>query len=150
MNKGTTTVSRGAKVSVKGDKMQMKSEDTTLVMKVDDKELTVSKRKDEATEMMCEVMGVSKAIINYVLFCHQEESDWPLSTDQDVMSRFDKIFGTTEYNTALEKLRKKRKDLESEVTTKSKCHNSHELRSTNANEIFNFAFFLFEFVQILD
>lgn len=89
-------------------------------MMVGDKETVLSKRKDEATEIMCEAMGVSKAIINYVLFCHQEESDWPLSTDLDVMNRFDKIFGTTEYNTALEKLRKKRKEIDMDVKEKSK------------------------------
>lgn len=98
----------------------MKSEDCTLHMQTADNEITLSKRKDEATDIMCGVMGVSKAIINYVLFCHQEESDWPLGTDQEVMSRFDKIFGTTEYNSALEKIRKKRKDLENEVKDKSK------------------------------
>lgn len=105
----------------------MKSEDSTLVMKNGENEVTLSKRKDEATEIMCGVMGVSKAIINYVLFCHQEESDWPLWADQEVMNRFDKIFGTTEYNTALEKLRKKRKELENEVKDKSKCANQNTL-----------------------
>lgn len=109
-----------AKVTVKGAKMSVKTEDSTLVTKVGDQEITLSKRKEEATEYMCKVMGVSKAIINFVLFCHQEESDWPLGTDQEVMGRFDKIFGTTEYNMALEKLRKKWKDLEGVVKDKSK------------------------------
>lgn len=119
--------------------MQMKSEDSTLLMNVDGKEVSLSKRKDEATEHMCRVMGVSKAIINYVLFCHQEESDWPLWTDQDVMNRFDKIFGTTEYNTALEKLRKKRKELESEVKDKSKC-----VKSENRIGLTDFSFWFSE------
>lgn len=113
-----TTITRGAKISVKNGKLTIKSEDCSLLKQTDNNPISLS--KEEATNIMCDVMGVSKAIINYVLFCHQEESDWPLGTDQEVMSRFDKIFGTTEYNTALDKIRKKRKDLENEVKDKSK------------------------------
>lgn len=126
VNSGETTITRIAKVSVKGTKLSMKAEDSCLNMTVNGSDMTLMKRKDEATEVMCSVMGVSKAMINYVLFCHQEESDWPLWSDQEVMNRFDKIFGTTEYNMAVEKLRKKRKELESNVKDKSNSGDARE------------------------
>lgn len=100
--------------------MQMKSEDSILLMNVRGEPITLNKRKDEATDLICNVMGVSKAVINYVLFCHQEESDWPLWSDMEVMNRFDKIFGTTEYNNAVDKMRKTKKELENDVKDKSK------------------------------
>lgn len=67
---------------------------------------------------MCRAMGVSKAIIDNVLFCHQEESSWPLGTDKELKEKFDAIFGTTEYNKEVEKLRKKRAALEKSCAPK--------------------------------
>lgn len=85
------------------------------------REIQTSKRIEDATVDMCVAMGVSKAIINHVLFCHQEESSWPLGTDNEVMKIFDEIFGTTEYNNALEKMRAMRKKYEASVKEKSTC-----------------------------
>lgn len=83
------------------------------------RDIQTSKRLDDATVDMCTAMGVSKAIINHVLFCHQEDSSWPLGTDAEVMKIFDEIFGTTEYNIALEKMRAMRKKYEASVKEKS-------------------------------
>lgn len=69
---------------------------------------------------MCRAMGVSKAIIDNVLFCHQEDSSWPLGTDKELKEKFDAIFGTTEYNKGVETIRKKRKKYETMVKDKGK------------------------------
>lgn len=97
---------------IKGKKVQFKSLDATLTIDKNGEEICITKRNAEASDIMCDQMGVSKAIINNVLFCHQEDANWPLGTDQELMTKFDKIFGTTEYNNALEKMRKKSKELE--------------------------------------
>lgn len=55
-------------------------------------------------------LGVSPAILNYVVFCHQEESLWPLSEPSIVKKRFDEIFEATKYTKALESLKVIRKD----------------------------------------
>lgn len=44
-----------------------------------------------------ELMGVSKPIIEHVIFCHQEESNWPLTEGAKVKARFDEIFAATKY-----------------------------------------------------
>lgn len=93
----------------KNQKLQFKSLDVTITLNENGREISTSKRLDDATMDMVTAMGVSKAIINHVLFCHQEESSWPLGTDAEVMKIFDEIFGTTEYNDALDKMRKMRK-----------------------------------------
>lgn len=39
--------------------------------------------------------GVSKAILENVIFCHQEESNWPLSEPTPLKKKFDDIFEAT-------------------------------------------------------
>lgn len=114
------TICRSAKVSKKAQKYQFKTLDATLTLeKPNEKDINVSKRNADATNDMCEAMGVSKAIINDVLFCHQEDANWPLGTDQELMNKFDKIFGTSEYNNALDKMRAMRKQYEIDIKDKS-------------------------------
>lgn len=77
-----------------------------------------ARRVADATSEMCHAMGVSKAIINNVIFCHQEDSNWPLDESKKVKTKFDEIFGTTEYNKVLDELRKKQKIREDDRKTK--------------------------------
>jgi DNA repair protein RAD50 len=64
---------------------------------------------------MANAMGVSKAILNNVIFCHQEDSAWPLDEGQKLKTKFDAIFGTTEYNKAIDKIIKFRKDYQEKM-----------------------------------
>ena len=58
-----------------------------------------------------QLMGVSKAILESVIFCHQEESNWPMQDGKKLKAKFDDIFAATRYTKALEELRKQRKAL---------------------------------------
>lgn len=62
---------------------------------------------------------MSKAIINNVIFCHQEDASWPLDESKKLKEKFDAIFGTTEYNRAVDKIIKMAKGYNDEI--KSKC-----------------------------
>lgn len=62
-----------------------------------------SGRQEDINNHMCESMGVSKAILNNVIFCHQEDSNWPLDEGKKLKEKFDAIFGTSEYNKAIKK-----------------------------------------------
>lgn len=116
------TICRSAKVWKNRQKYQFKTLDATLTFERPNvKDESASKRNSDATNDMCDAMGVSRAIINDVLFCHQEDANWPLSTDQELMNKFDKIFGTSEYNNALEKMRSMRKQCEADIKDKSIC-----------------------------
>jgi len=57
-----------------------------------------------------ELMGVSKAILENVIFCHQEDSNWPLGESSNLKKRFEDIFATTGYTKALDALRKQKKE----------------------------------------
>ena len=55
-------------------------------------------------------MGVSKPILENVIFCHQEESNWPLTEGAKLKQRFDEIFAATRYTKALENVKKIKKE----------------------------------------
>lgn len=60
-----------------------------------------------------EILGVSAPIINNVIFCHQENSSWPLEDGKKLKEKFDEIFDSTMYNKCIEtliKLVKSRKE----------------------------------------
>ncbi|KAJ1541065.1 DNA repair protein rad50, partial [Nowakowskiella sp. JEL0078] len=54
-------------------------------------------------------LGVSTSILDNVIFCHQEESHWPLSEPAPLKKKFDEIFAATRYTKALEEIKTIRK-----------------------------------------
>lgn len=62
------------------------------------------------------LMHASKAIIENVIFCHQEEINWPFSEAGNLKKVFDEIFDTAKYTKALEDL----KDTNKSFVAKSK------------------------------
>ena len=53
-------------------------------------------------------LGVDAAILDAVVFVHQDESTWPLGDTATLKKKFDDIFAATKYTKALETLRKVR------------------------------------------
>ena len=51
------------------------------------------------------LLGVSNAILENVIFCHQDESNWPFSDQANLKKIFDEVFDTTKYTKALNELR---------------------------------------------
>ena len=58
---------------------------------------------------MLSALGVSKPILNYVIFCHQEDSNWPLDVGSKVKERFDEIFNSVKYKNCLKMVKDVRK-----------------------------------------
>ena len=52
---------------------------------------------------------MSKPILEHVVFCHQEDSSWPLQEGAVLKKRFDDIFDSTRYTKALEAIKAERK-----------------------------------------
>jgi len=42
-----------------------------------------------------QLLGVSKAVLENVIFCHQEDSYWPLAEPAALKKKFDDIFEAT-------------------------------------------------------
>ena len=58
-------------------------------------------KKSEMDKVVPDILGVSSAILNNVIFCHQEESNWPLGEGAELKKRFDDIFESSRYTEAL-------------------------------------------------
>lgn len=98
-------MARSMKTSMKKSKLSFETMDSTIcLIEENGKETTLSKRCADANNQMASEMGVSKAILNNVIFCHQEDSSWPLDEQKKLKEKFDAIFGTTEYNKAIDKV----------------------------------------------
>ncbi|KAI8818612.1 AAA domain-containing protein [Fimicolochytrium jonesii] len=55
-------------------------------------------------------LGVSKAILESVIFCHQEDTFWPLAEPSILKKKFDDIFASTRYTKALANIKELRKE----------------------------------------
>ena len=51
------------------------------------------------------LMGVSAAILENVIFCHQDEALWPFSDQANLKKIFDEIFDTSKYTKFLVEMR---------------------------------------------
>lgn len=71
---------------------------------------TISTRCADLDQQMPISLGVSKAILEYVIFCHQEESTWPLSEPGVLKKHFDEIFEALKYTKALDQIKAVRKE----------------------------------------
>lgn len=61
------------------------------------------------------MLGVSKSILNCVIFCHQEELNWPFDQGKTLKERFDEIFNSTRFNKASETILKLQKELQGDI-----------------------------------
>ncbi|CAG8554297.1 5706_t:CDS:10, partial [Ambispora leptoticha] len=64
-------------------------------------------------------LGVSKSILDNVIFCHQEESFWPFSEPSVVKKTFDDIFAVTRYTKALKNIKDLRKSRAAELNVEN-------------------------------
>lgn len=75
------------------------------------------------------LMGVSKAVLENVIFVHQDEANWPLQDPSTLKKKFDDIFSATRYTKALEVIKKLHKDQAQEIKTyKLKLENLQTLK----------------------
>lgn len=70
---------------------------------------TVSSKCADMDSLMPQYLGVSKAVLEYVIFCHQDDSLWPMSEPATLKKRFDEIFEAMKYTKAVENLKNLKK-----------------------------------------
>jgi DNA repair protein RAD50 len=71
---------------------------------------SISSKCAEIDKELPNHMGVSKPILENVIFCHQEDSFWPLAEPSVLKKKFDEIFAATGYTKALDNIRSIRKN----------------------------------------
>lgn len=95
----------------KAKKTEMKTLEGVITRRrADGEKYSISSKCAEMDYEMVSLLGVSKPILENVIFCHQEDSTWPLSEGKALKQKFDDIFASTRYVKALDVIRKCRQD----------------------------------------
>ena len=92
---------------------------------------SISSRCAEMDRELVSLLGVSKPVLDNVIFCHQEDSNWPLCEGKALKQKFDDIFASTRYVKALEVIRVTKKD---QATTIKSCSTEINYLVVNKNQ----------------
>lgn len=76
---------------------------------------SISTKNAELDMRMPLYLGASKAVLEYVIFCHQDDSLWPLSEAGVLKKRFDEIFEASKFSKVLDNLKSIRKDMATDI-----------------------------------
>ncbi|NXN61645.1 RAD50 protein, partial [Rynchops niger] len=115
VNGELVAVQRSMICTQKGKKTEFKTLEGVITRTKHGEKVSLSSKCAEIDREMISALGVSKSVINNVIFCHQEESNWPLSEGKALKQKFDEIFSATRYIKALETLRQVRLKQSSKV-----------------------------------
>ncbi|KAF3925317.1 hypothetical protein ABW20_dc0108172 [Dactylellina cionopaga] len=106
---------RSLQLTVKKTTRTQKTLDGQLLMYKDNQRSTVSTKCVELDTMLPNFLGVSRSILDNVIFCHQEESMWPLSEASVLKKKFDEIFEAQKYTKAIDNIKALRKKQAEEI-----------------------------------
>ena len=117
--KGTSgakmVVTRSLQLTVKKATRQQKTLEGQLLMVKDGERTAISSRVAELDQIMPQYLGVSKAVLDSVIFCHQDESLWPMSEPSVLKKKFDEIFEALKYTKAIDNIKILRKKQNEEL-----------------------------------
>ena len=91
----------------------------------DGERTAISSRIAELDQIMPQYLGVSRAILDSVIFCHQDDSLWPMSEPSTLKKKFDEIFEALKYRKAVDNIKVLRKNQSQELE-------KHKLQEENA------------------
>ncbi|PMD38547.1 hypothetical protein L207DRAFT_463286 [Hyaloscypha variabilis F] len=98
-------VTRSMSVTVKKSKTTFKTLDCELLMDHHGERVTMSTKVAQMNKVIPMQMGVPPAIIENVIFCHQDESLWPMSEPSKLKVKFDEIFEAQKYSKAVDSIK---------------------------------------------
>uniref|UniRef100_A0AAV2JAL9 Zinc-hook domain-containing protein n=1 Tax=Knipowitschia caucasica TaxID=637954 RepID=A0AAV2JAL9_KNICA len=108
VNGEKVTIHRSMSCTQKAKNYSFKSLEQVITRIKDGEKVSLSSKCGELDREMISALGVSKPVLNHVIFCHQEESNWPLSEGKALKDKFDSIFAATKYIKALDTMRQQR------------------------------------------
>lgn len=122
---------RSFQLTQKGAKLEYKAIESVLqtINPHTGEKVCLSYRCADMDREVPALMGVSKAILENVIFVHQDEANWPLAEGSVLKKKFDDIFSATKYTKALEVIKKLHKEQAQEIKMhKLKLENLQTLR----------------------
>lgn len=121
---------RNMSLSVRQGKRTFKALEGAIRMGKDGERNTISSRVGEMNTMMPRFLGVSKAVLENVIFCHQEDSLWPMLPPSQLKVKFDEIFEAHKYSKAIDNIKVMQKNKKIEL----KNHEIEEVHCQKDNE----------------
>jgi DNA repair protein RAD50 len=113
----TSVVVRSMQLTKKKTKLEFKALDGCIRSAGENNQsISTSHKCTELDKHVPDMLGVSPAILENVIFCHQEDSNWPMGEGIILKKKFDDVFESTRYTKALEAIQKSKK----EYTSKAK------------------------------
>lgn len=107
---------RSMEVQQKKTTMTFKQLDGVLRCQAEDgSRQSLTHKCTELDKQIPTYLGVSKAVLEHVIFCHQEEANWPLQEGAALKKRFDDIFDSTRYTKALKVFAEQKKHYNNKV-----------------------------------
>lgn len=109
-------VQRIIQATQKAKKVETKTLDGIITRRnaAGEKQSVTSKCADLDREMITS-LGVSRPVLENVIFCHQEDANWPLSEGKQLKEKFDAIFASTRYVKALDTIKKTKKECDDKL-----------------------------------
>ncbi|TID26159.1 hypothetical protein CANINC_002854 [Pichia inconspicua] len=95
--------------------ISFKTKENQLMSINNNERQTISSKVADIENLIPQHLGVSKAILNYVVFCHQDESLWPISESALLKKKFDDIFDSTKFIRILDNLKSITKEINADI-----------------------------------
>lgn len=110
--------SRSLQLALKRNKTEVRTLENLIWVENEDKNSSTSTRCAEIDKEMSYHLGVIPSLIENVIFCHQEDSNWILDDPKIVKKRMDDIFASTKYTKALENLKIQKREISAQIKLK--------------------------------
>lgn len=111
---------RSLQLTQKRDRTEQKTLESVLWREGENGEnVSVSSRCADIDAEMPHHLGVSTSVLESIIFCHQEESTWPLGEPVVVKKRLDEIFASSRYSKALDSLKTSKKECGADIRLKT-------------------------------
>lgn len=107
----TCVAVRSLQVTKKKAKLEFKQLDSVMrTTNQHGEKVSISMKCSDIDRIIPENLGISPAILENVIFVHQEDSSWPMQESGTLKKKFDEVFESTRYTKALEALQKSKKE----------------------------------------
>lgn len=128
---------RGRGANGGGDNTTFKTLEGQLAIMNKGERSTISTKNAELDAQVPLYLGASKAVLDYVIFCHQDDSLWPLSEASILKKRFDDIFEALKFTKVLDNLKVIRKDMTTDIKLIEQSVEHFKIDKERANKIKN-------------
>lgn len=101
--------------NIKSGSINFKTKENQLMAINHGEKQTISSKIADIEKLIPYHLGVSKSILNYVVFCHQDDSFWPISESSVLKKKFDEIFDSSKFIKILDSIKSINKEINSDI-----------------------------------